>query len=86
MPIVTNVSKREERIKFSIEKALAQCQKKADEGKDKCFCIIDSDIRCEVIDAIEEQHGVWVKINYGNPSRRMIERIDSERVKVCFTW
>jgi Mg/Co/Ni transporter MgtE len=87
MPIVENQEAQKLLIEREIERVVQECQESADRGRKRCFCIIETSVRHEVIERLEKEHKIRVIVNIDStPSRRMIEKINNYQVEVGFAW
>lgn len=88
MPITVNQESISLLIEKEVNKVVEECQEMANMGRSKCYSIIESSVRHEVIEKLEKEHGIYVLISYNRdlPSRRMIDRINHYQHEIGFSW
>ena len=86
MSIVTNQDALKNRIESEVNRILAECQERANNGYKRCYVTVDRDIYRTILDELEK-HKVCVVVTihrYG-PSTRAIEHY-GDKTELGLVW
>jgi hypothetical protein len=87
MPIKTNENALQERIKREVNRAVAECQNEANEGKAYLYFSTSRDIQRDIRDILEKEHSIYVPIIYSRygSSRPNVEHYE-ETTSMKLEW